>query len=575
MAAAAALLVQCGCSTPGSGGMTVSGAKPLAEDARLRLGTVALSPDLKPAKFSFDKAEGQVGYASDWAGAAAGNVIGTSTSEPILDLPVGVGTLIAAPVVAIKGAIDARKHLTSEKLSECESNLVSAMSEMARQRHFHDWLIRAAHEQCKGRLITLEEPQNTGSGAVAPESVLEARVEELRLERTGSGDTSYRLLIRTRTRVLRTSDGAVLYDQPAECRSGECLFLDWTGRDGFKSVAETGYRLLAEQCVSRLLTTTDRPVLAGAGYRKSPAPSWNSAVRLAGSQPLSSCLYKRPVSYAVPDFGTLGIYSTGTIAHLEIQRPLTRDQATSEALDDVYHMFRDFIEHPNLCVVLPAAAIATPISLYKQGAAAVRGLSPRTLRGADAKLSEVVLEARPHEALAAMVAHQLAPQAARPVVLVRQPLPPGAEEDPELMHCAARGTLAVLTGGQTAGGYLLSQGADTALEIHVETARLAGKEGINPRLALCVEARATLLRSRDGWQLYSCPVQYRSKSRHFTAWAERDARLFRDELQRCYRIMSASIIKQLVDRGVVPPNARPQPLFARELGQRTGAMIGR
>ena len=131
------------------------------------------------------------------------------------------------------------------------------------------------------------------------------------------------------------------------------------------------------------------------------------------------------------------------------------------------------------------------------------------------------------------------------------------------MQYIAHGTLASLTGGQTASGYLLSQGADTALEIHVENARLAGKEGINPKMALCVEASATLLRSRDGQRLYSCPVQYRSQGRQFTEWAAHDAKLFREELQKCYRDLSASMVNQLVARGVVPPDGKPQPTFAK------------
>jgi len=434
---------------------------------------------------------------------------------------------------------------------------------MAVQERFHEWLLQAANEQCRGRLAVWDQFQDTGSGWVAPESVLEARVEELRLERTGSGDTSYRLRIKTRTRLVRTADGAVLYNKPEEYRSGTCLFADWTLPNAFQSVAETGYRLLAEQCVSRLLTTTDRPVQTGAGYRKAPAPSRNTAARLAGTQSPSSRPSLRPVSYLTADTGTLGVYSTGNVAHVVLQRPLTRDEATSEALDDVRHTLGDLIEQPNMLVALPAIAVATPVSIYMQGAAVVRGLSPRTLREADAKLAKAANETRPHQELAVQVAQQLAPQTSQSVRLVRQPLPPGAEEDAALMQCAGRGTLAVLTGGQTAGGYLLSQGATTAVEIHVEDARLAGKEGINPKLALRVEARLTLLRSRDGQQLYSCPVQYRSKSRHFTTWAAHDAKLFREELQNCYRDLSAIMVNQLVNAGMVPPGVQPQPTFAQ------------
>jgi len=474
-----------------------------------------------------------------------------------------VGTAIAAPVVAMKGAVESKKHLNSYLLSECDTRLAKAMSRMAAQQHFHDLLLASAGEQCKGRLVRLEARQGANSNWRTPDLLLQARVEELRLERTGSSDKSYRLRIKSRVRLVRIADGAVLYDQPAEFCSGKGLFYDWTLDNAFQRVAETGYRALAEQCVSRLLRTSDTPIRAGPGYPKAPVPRRSPAASLASSGQSSSRPSLMPVGYWTGDTGTLGIYSTGNVPYVVLQRPLTADQATAEALDDVNHMFQGLVDHPNMMVALPAIAVATPVSLGKQLAAALRGLSPNTLRQADAKLSEAARENRPHEALAAQVAQQLAPQTSEQVILVRQALPPGAQGDVELMHCAARGTLALLTGVQAAGDYLVGQGAETSLEIHVENARLAGKEGINPRLALCVEARATLLRSRDSQQLYSCPVQYRSRARHFKTWAARDAKLFREELQNCYRDISASIVDQLVKRGVVPLSDKPQPVFAQ------------
>jgi hypothetical protein len=89
-----------------------------------------------------------------------------------------------------------------------------------------DCLLRAAVEQCPGRLVPLDPKQLVGSTVPSAASKLEARVEELRLERTGSTDMSFRLRIKTRIRLVRTADGAVLYDQPAEYRSGPCLFGD-------------------------------------------------------------------------------------------------------------------------------------------------------------------------------------------------------------------------------------------------------------------------------------------------------------------------------------------------------------
>jgi hypothetical protein len=97
---------------------------------------------------------------------------------------------------------------------------------MAVQRRFHAWLLRTDGEQCPGRLVPLDDRQLGGFAAAHPDSLLESRGEELRLERTGSSDMSFRLRIKTRMRLVRTADGEVLYDKPAEYLSGSCLFAD-------------------------------------------------------------------------------------------------------------------------------------------------------------------------------------------------------------------------------------------------------------------------------------------------------------------------------------------------------------
>ncbi len=104
----------------------------------------------------------------------------------------------------------------------------------------------------------------------------------------------------------------------------------------------------------------------------------------------------------------------------------------------------------------------------------------------------------------------------------------------------------------------------TTLEIRVRRAALVGADGVNPPLALCVEAEATLFRAKDGAELYSCPVHYRGEKRKFTEWAAKDARLFRQEVQRSYREISTIIVDQLTAQGLVPPGHAPQPILARE-----------
>jgi hypothetical protein len=111
--------------------------------------------------------------------------------------------------------------------------------------------------------------------------------------------------------------------------------------------------------------------------------------------------------------------------------------------------------------------------------------------------------------------------------------------------------------GKLAEGYVLGQGPDTALEIQVLSTALMGKGQANPSLAVCVEARARLLRVSDGQELFSGLVHYRSREHKYTTWAAHDARLFRQEMERCNRDLSRAAVDQLVARGLIAPETDP------------------
>jgi hypothetical protein len=260
--------------------------------------------------------------------------------------------------------------------------------------------------------------------------------------------------------------------------------------------------------------------------------------------------------------GQLGIYSTGTVTHFTVQKPFTRGDASSDALSDVEWSLDGLENSRNSVVQLSACAAAIPISLWKQAVAGMRGLSSKHYRRAEAQLSAAAQQTLPHEELAFQVAQQLAPRTSQAIALVRKPSIPEIDKEPTLMRCMARGTLAWLPSGETSRSYLATQGVDTALEIHVVSAALKGNNGINPPLAVCLEAEATLFRVRDGAELYSCPVQYRSESRKFVQWAAEDARLFREELKRAYQQMGNSLADQLVARKVLPLTPTQQPTLA-------------
>jgi hypothetical protein len=103
---------------------------------------------------------------------------------------------------------------------------------------------------------------------------------------------------------------------------------------------------------------------------------------------------------------------------------------------------------------------------------------------------------------------------------------------------------------------------DKALRIEVLTAALKGNGSVNPSLAVHLEAQATLLRADDGREIYSCPVHYRSRAHKFTTWAAHDAKLLREELQRCYGELSGTVIDQMIARHLIAPGENPNLLLA-------------
>jgi len=424
-------------------------------------------------------------------------------------------------------------------------------------------LLKAASQDNRCRLALVESEHDPDPNRGHVDTVLLARVEELRLEKVGAGDTSFALRIKVRTRLVRMSDGAVLYDQPAEYRSGTCLFLDWTLHNAFQSVADTGYRALAEQIAAQILSTSATPLLAGAGYKRAPLPPRYAPVTLASNIFPAKLNAVQPVSYAVAGTGTLEVFPTATIPGVVFQLPPSREEAVSEAVRDTEWVLDGLDEHPNPLVYLPAMAAAVPIGLCNQGAAMIGGFSPKKLGKVAATLKDAANRAPPRQALALEVAQQLALQTLQPVMLVKQPSWPREQSEAVLVPCVSQKTLACRPENQKAGGNVAGQAFQIALEIHVERATLKDVGGIKSKLALCVEAQGTLWRGSDGQQIFSYPVRYRSEARKVTQWAAHDAKLFREELQKCYRELSAALVDQLIAGGITPQNHQPQILTAQ------------
>jgi hypothetical protein len=407
------------------------------------LETIAVTAPDSPAKFSFDKAKGQVEYAGDAAGEAARAFLEPPRDrDPGMNAVIGAAGSVLAPFAAVYGAISAgRKKLSPGQLSESEASLVQAMALMADQKHLREQFLKAAGEKARRHLVPVEALASLPASTDPVSAMVETRVEELRLERTGSSDTSYALTVKARARLVRAADGATLFDQPFQFRTGQGLFLDWTLHGVFQKLAENAYRELAEQMVAQLFATTlDGPVLVGAGYKKSPARPPRSPGMLVAGQPQPRA-FAQFVNHPVGAAGPVGIFSTARRSWVAIQKPLTKAEAISEAVSDVEWSLDGLQDSHNPVVSGPAIVLAIPISLWKQTVGAIRGLTRKQYQAADAQLSAATRLARPQEGLAYQVALALAPRTSQPVMLANTPFPQGARSATGAIPFGARATL--------------------------------------------------------------------------------------------------------------------------------------
>jgi len=237
--------------------------------------------ELGPAIFSFQRAKGRLGSAKEaivdsaelgLSGPGAGVVVaGEMLSAPIgggeggdsaigyaaMAAAVGgvtaIGAALVGPAVGAQGLIRSLKTVSPHELKERELALAEAMSQMAAQQPFHAALLDASAGRIPGGFLRSEP----GKAAMpAPDALLEARVDELRLERAGSSEGSYFLLIKTHARLVRNADGVVCFQRQAEYRSGKDLFLEWTLYGAIQSVAQTGYKALAQYYVGQLVRSS-------------------------------------------------------------------------------------------------------------------------------------------------------------------------------------------------------------------------------------------------------------------------------------------------------------------------------
>src|SRR6185369_918756 len=177
----------------------VSAAPRLAGPERMKLGTVAVVATREPARYGFQKSKGRTGTAADGAGDRARATLegGLSSGEPLA----AAGSIALSPLAAVVGAISGgTRKVAPEAMAESEAELTEGLVEMAAQNKMREQLLKVAREKVGRALVIREDVSNVLDDygplcAEGVDAVLETTVQELRLNRTSSRDSSYALFI--------------------------------------------------------------------------------------------------------------------------------------------------------------------------------------------------------------------------------------------------------------------------------------------------------------------------------------------------------------------------------------------
>jgi hypothetical protein len=361
-------------------------------------------------------------------------------------------------------------------------------------------------------------------------------------------NSEYTLWIEARARLLRGSDGAVLLDRPYHYKSGPALFIDWARLGGVEGVAQTGYQSLAERIAEDIFQpASEPPLLIGPGHQHSAV----SPLRLHQADDWSSMLLGQVgedssedypafqfVSLVEDDATALEVYAGRTGQRLTLDTPGPGSGDSADVQSDTEWAMDGLENDRNSVVQLVSCLAAVPMGLWEQTVGAVvQGSRSRTAKLIQAL--DAVPEQRHFEGdLADEVARRLRAQAINQV---------RSTEEPPRFAIATLGE-AGETGSAQAPA---SDNSKIALQIQVVNARLIGKHGSSRSRALCVEIRATVIRTSDGQELYSRPIRYRSSPRRLKDWAGSDALLFRQELGACSRQTAEVLTGELIGHGFV------------------------
>jgi hypothetical protein len=537
-------------------------APPPVATLALEPGAIVILTAPQPARWSYDRPDGQIHNARDAAGHAAATVLEIPATEPRVDIFLSAGAMAAAPVVAvISGVRAASERLPAAKLAEVQAGLVSALSNLAQPQHLAAALINVAPEHTRRRCwaqSTLAGQPNARDDQLA--LLLEPAVTELQLVRLGRNDESYALRIKARVRWLRGPDYALLREVTFTYQTKPDLFLDWALNRGepLARCTETGYRQIAHEIFADLAAHSgEAPQFVGAGRRALRPP--NRLTHATIKKDIHSVVTPAQGQFAQHspnNRGTIYLLATPEKRFMPLPQPLTRDEAADEAMADMLWRMDGLESHSNVFVALSAYAVMFPEGLYHQTLGPIRNEFRRARqRAAQPALTAALQTATPSRHLVNELAQHLEARNFDNVVRLDAP-----EVAAQLAKIGPAESPTVLTQPTSTRPPPVNVG-DKVLTVEIRKATLVGAITHESKLAIQLEARVTVTRVVDGQPLHQSTVVYRGKTRSRAQWAAQDGDLLRTEVQNAGAQISQVLVEELLRRQLLSPNASRAPVL--------------
>jgi hypothetical protein len=541
---------------------TESEVPPPVSTLALEPGAIVILTAPQPARWSYDRPDGQIHSARDAAGHAAATVLEIPAGEPRADLLLSAGAVVAAPVVAvISGARAASERLPAAKLAEVQAGLVSALSNLAQPQHLVAALVTVAPEHTRRRCwaqSTLAGQPNARDDQLALR--LEPAVTELQLVRLGRHDESYALRIKARVRWLRGRDFALLREVTFTYQTAPDLFLDWALNQGepLARCTETGYRQIAHEIFADLATQSgEAPQFVGAGRRALlPTSRLTHATIKKDIHSVVAPAQRQFAQHTPNNRGTIYLLATPEKRFAPLPQPLTRDEAADEMMADMLWRMDSLESHPNVFVALSAYAVMIPEGLYHQTLGPIRNEFRRARqRAAQPALTAALQTATPSHHLVNELAQHL--EARNFDNVVRLDSPEAAAQFANINHAAPQ---AVPTQPTSTRPEPVNVG-DKVLTVEIRKATLVGAVAHESKLAIQLEARATVTRLADGQPLHQSTVVYRGAARSRAQWAAQDGDSLRTEVQNAGTQISQVLVEGLIRRQLLQPNPSRAPVL--------------